>query len=85
MEAQLRWWFWLESVLGGVSFAMALLTAMRHDWIEAVFRTAPDHGSGLLEWGVVAGLAVVAALLGLLARAEWRRAGTAALLAAGRS
>jgi hypothetical protein len=85
MEAQLRWWFWLESAVGGVSLGMALLTAMWNDWIEAVFRTAPDHGSGLLEWGVVAGLAVVAALMGLLARAEWRRAGTAVLLAAGYS
>jgi hypothetical protein len=74
----------LETAVALFAGMLGILTIFWHDWIEAVFGTAPDHGSGLLEWGVVAGLAVVAALMGLLARAEWRRAGTAALLA-GRS
>jgi len=79
MRTQLRWWFWSESILGGMSLGIALLTAVWRDWAESIFDTAPDRSSGMVEWAVVVGMAMVAGLLAMLARAEWRRATTAAL------
>jgi hypothetical protein len=43
------------------------------EWIEVVFRVDPDHGSGSLEWLIVAVLAVATAVFASLACAQWRR------------
>jgi len=64
--------FWVEALAGGLSALAFLVTLVWHDWLEIVFRLDPDHGSGALEWLIVAALAMVAVTCWLLARAEWR-------------
>jgi hypothetical protein len=66
----------LETVLAVVSGALAVLTLVWHDWIE-VFGWEPDGGSGLAEWAVVGGLALVAVASGVAARGHWRLAAAA--------
>jgi hypothetical protein len=61
----------LETVLAVISGALAAVTLLSRDWLE-VFGWEPDGGNGLLEWVVVAALAVSAVLLGLAARTHWR-------------
>lgn len=63
------WKLFSEMGLTGVCALLALLTAAKPDWIEAVFGVDPDNHSGEAEWLVVAALAAVA----VLARIEWRR------------
>jgi len=73
MAPQLRIRFWAESVIGGAAAVLGLLTIVWRDWIEAIFGVDPDHHSGTLEWWIVGGLLVVALVLGVVARADWRR------------
>jgi hypothetical protein len=65
--------FWVEAALALLCGALALLTVFWRDWIEALTRFDPDHRNGSFEWVIVAALFVVCALVGALARAEWRR------------
>jgi hypothetical protein len=53
-----------------VLFAVTLAVP---DWIEAVFRVDPDHGSGSPEWAIVGVLFVAAVTLSGVTRREWRR------------
>jgi hypothetical protein len=69
----LRRRFWPELSLGFVTALLTVVTLVRRDWIEALFRVDPDQGSGSLEWVIVAGLAVVTVALFALATYEWRR------------
>jgi hypothetical protein len=69
-----RKWFWVESALAAASFVLAVITIVSREWIEFLFGIDPDNGSGALEWALVAGLAITAAVFGLLARSEWRTA-----------
>jgi hypothetical protein len=69
---------WIEASLGTASFALLVLTLVWHDWIEIVFGTDPDQGSGLVEWLIVAALALVTVTLAVLARIDFRRLGAAA-------
>jgi len=64
--------FWVEAALGSLAAILTVATLVSPDWIEIVFGVDPDQGSGLLEWGIVVGLALASILFGLLARAEWR-------------
>ena len=73
----LRRRFWVQTVLAIATGVLAVVTAFVPDWIEVVFRVDPDAGSGALEWGIVAVLAVVSLGLGLAARREY--AGTRTL------
>ncbi|MGZ4568230.1 MAG: ABC transporter permease [Frankiaceae bacterium] len=73
MSAALRYRFWLESILGGTTAVLALVTLVWRDWIEAVFRADPDKGNGLAEWLVVAVLFLVTLTSAVAARREWRR------------
>jgi apolipoprotein N-acyltransferase len=65
--------FVLESALAGGSLVLALVTLVWQDWIEIVFNTDPDQGSGSLEWLIVAAGLVLALVCGTAALAEWRR------------
>ena len=66
--------FWLESALGSVTACLALVTLLRHDWIEAVFGVDPDQGNGSAEWLVVIALLIISVVFVIGARLEWRRA-----------
>lgn len=78
-DGGLRPRFWAEVALGGLSGLLLLVTLVRRDWIEVLLGVDPDAGSGALEWLVVAGTALVAALCALGAGFEWRRAHPAGL------
>jgi hypothetical protein len=67
--------FWTESLLAAGCALLAVVTTVWHDWIELVFGMDPDHGSGALEWLIVALALAVAVTFGALARAEWRSHG----------
>ncbi|MGZ4411766.1 MAG: ABC transporter permease [Gaiellaceae bacterium] len=56
-----------------MSVVVLLATLLRPDWIEIVLRVDPDHGSGSLEWLIVAVTAVAAITCSMLATIEWRR------------
>jgi hypothetical protein len=71
---RLRRRFWIETVLGLMTLLVGLLTAVWPQWIEALIDADPDGGSGSLEWGIVAAFFAATVTLGLMARAEWRRA-----------
>lgn len=64
--------FWVEAGAGTASLLLAALTLVWHDWIE-VTGWDPDQHSGAAEWLVVAVLATVALVAGVMARLEWRR------------
>lgn len=78
MKRQLRRRFWVEAVLAGTTAFLALLTLVSKEWIEIVFRVDPDHGSGELEWLIVAVMAVATIAFAVLARLEYRRSASAA-------
>jgi hypothetical protein len=65
--------FWIESLIAGAGLILGLVTSVWQDWIEGVFGVDPDYHSGATEWLVVAGLLVVAAVMGAAARFDWRR------------
>jgi hypothetical protein len=65
--------FRLELGLAAISAALLLATILWRDWIEIVFRVDPDHGSGSLEWMIVAVTALSAVTFAALARVEWRK------------
>jgi hypothetical protein len=56
-----------------VCAALAMLTMVWPDWIEAVFGVDPDAHSGAVEWSIVLSLGTASVILGALARFEWRR------------
>jgi hypothetical protein len=74
MPSGLRYRFWLESILGSITWVVAGVTLSWHDWIEAVFRVDPDKSSGSAEWLVVLILLILTVALAVGARLEWRRA-----------
>ncbi len=73
MRSASRKLFFGEVLLAGVCAALALLTFVWPDWIEAAFGVDPDAHSGEAEWLLVLGLAALGAVGGMLARGEWRR------------
>lgn len=73
MTKKLRVRFWVEAASACVSAFLFAFTLASRDWIEPVFGVVPDHHSGSLEWTIVSVSLVATFVLGLLARAEWRR------------
>jgi hypothetical protein len=78
MEHRLRLRFWLESAVALGSAFLFVLTLVWPDWIEGVFGTDPDHGSGALEWAIVAAALAFAVAFSRVAWVERRRAAHAA-------
>jgi hypothetical protein len=62
----------LEMVVAFCAGILGVLTIFWHDWIEFLTGWDPDNHNGSAEWVVVAGLLVIAAVLGLVARRHWR-------------
>jgi hypothetical protein len=73
MPGALRNRFWLEIGIASACGALAAVTLLWRDWVEASTGLDPDHGSGSFEWMLVAGLALAGASIGWAARREWLR------------
>lgn len=73
MKSTVRARFWLEAALASLCGFLAVLTLFWRDWIEALTGFDPDNHNGSFEWMIVAGLLVICVLVGVAARAEWRR------------
>jgi hypothetical protein len=74
MGLRVRRRFWPETIFACISGVLAVLTALRPDWIEGLTGFSPDAGNGLVEWDIVLAFAAVAVVLMLSAWYEWRRA-----------
>jgi len=70
--------FWIETALGTLTAALAIITLVWHDWVEVAFKVDPDQFSGSFEWMIVAVSALLTVGFAFLARYEWRRARLAA-------
>jgi hypothetical protein len=70
----LRKRFWIECIAFAIASALAVLTLVRRDWIEAIFGVNPDAHSGALEVAITVVAGAVALAIGAMARAEFRRA-----------
>ena len=64
---------WLETFLAVLTGALAVLTLISREWIEALTGLDPDEHSGSLEWLVVVICGLLAVTCSLLARRSWRR------------
>lgn len=74
MRNALRGRFWLETGMAIVTGLVFVLTLVRNDWIEIVFRVDPDSNNGSLEKFIVVALLAVTITLFVLASYEWRKA-----------
>ena len=72
--------FYLEVILGAASVLLFAVTLIWKDWIEIVFKVDPDEGNGSVEYLILGALVVVAAASWWLARTEWRRVRTPAMV-----
>ncbi len=73
MNRTLRVRFWIEFALTVLGGALSLLSLLVPNWLERLFGSAPDNGSGALEWAIALGILSATALSGFLVRWEWRR------------
>ena len=74
MRNALRRRFWLETGIAIITGVLFVITLIRNDWIEIVFRIDPDNNNGTFEWLIVGALLLVTITLFILASYEWRRA-----------
>src|SRR5262249_59928745 len=63
-----------ELTAAGMATVMVAVTIARPAWIELVFRTDPDHHSGLFEILIISGLTAAGAGASLALRAQRHRA-----------
>ena len=49
------------------------MTIFWSGWVESLTGFDPDHHNGAFEWLIVGGFFIASGLVGLAARAEWRR------------
>lgn len=77
MRNALRLRFWLETGMAIVTSILFVITLIRNDWIEIVFKVDPDNNNGTFEWLIVGALLIVTITLFVLVNYEWRRARTA--------
>ena len=64
--------FGVETAVALCAGGLGILTAVWHDWIEALTGWDPDHHNGSAEWLIVAGLLVIALVVGAFARRDWK-------------
>jgi hypothetical protein len=62
----------LETVIALFAGALGILTVFSHDWIEGLTGWHPDQHSGAFEWLAVVVLLGIAAVVGAVARRDWR-------------
>jgi hypothetical protein len=74
MRNALRRRFWLETGIAIITGILFVITLIRNNWIEVVFRVDPDNNNGTFEWLIVGVLLLVTITLFILASYEWRRA-----------
>jgi hypothetical protein len=74
MRNALRRRFWLETGIAIITGILFVITLIRNNWIEVVFRVDPDNNNGTFEWLIVGALLLVTITLFILASYEWRRA-----------
>ena len=74
MRNALRRRFWLETGIAIITGVLYVITMIRNNWIEVVFRVDPDNNNGTFEWLIVGVLLLVTITLFILASYEWRRA-----------
>jgi len=65
--------FWVELVLGLMSALWLTLAMLLPDWMELLFRFAPDAGDGSMERGFALLWAAVTVLMFGLAGYTWRK------------
>jgi undecaprenyl pyrophosphate phosphatase UppP len=70
MTVRARWW--IETIVAVVCGILAVVTLFWRDWLE-VTGWDPDNHSGSAEWLIIAALAIVAIVVGALARRERHR------------
>lgn len=73
MQNQLLTRFWVESLVGLISMGLFALALLAPDWMEALFRLAPDAGDGFAEWALALGWAAVSACTFGSAGRTWRK------------
>ena len=66
--------FWCQVAATVLCAVLLVLTLAVPQWIEILFGSEPDGGSGEAEWGIVLALAAVTAVSGGLTMRTWRRA-----------
>lgn len=64
---------WIEAALTVISAVMVVLTVAAPNWIEQIFDSSPDHGSGETEWLLTAAALVAALVFASITALEWRR------------
>jgi hypothetical protein len=64
---------WVEVLLGLISTVFLVLTILLPDWLEVLFRLAPDAGTGSAEWGLALSLAAMSILMFGFAGFTWRK------------
>ena len=74
MRNALRRRFWLETGIAIITGILFVITLIRNNWIEIVFRVDPDNNNGTFEWLIVGALLLVTITLFIVASYEWRRA-----------
>jgi hypothetical protein len=62
----------LETAIALFAGILGILTVFWHDWIERLTAMDPDQHSGAFEWLIVVVLLGSAAVLGAIARRDWR-------------
>lgn len=61
---------WIEAAASVITAALAVLTAITPDWVEAASGVDPDVGSSELEWTLTLAFAGCAVICALMARAQ---------------
>jgi len=62
-----------QSLLAAASACAFVAAVVRRSWMESVFGLDIDHGSGLVEWALVAALFSITCALTASAHRQWRQ------------